>query len=153
MKSEILKTKNEWCTPDLQQKIAQNPKLLKALQDPQFSKVIDMMAKDPKKAMETYKDNKEFTQLLLEFSGIMGNHFDNVAAKEAEENEDPVMKTINTDEEVKKILEDPQIQKFLHQLQTQGGIDLFEVMRKDVILGNKLKVLISKGVLNTSATL
>ena len=83
----------------------------------------------------------------------MGSHFEKVAEKKAEEEQDPVMKVINTDPEVKEILQDPEVQKVLHILQTQGGLDLFEVMRKDPRLGQKFQKLIEKGVLNVNSSL
>jgi len=96
--------KNEWMTPDLLSKIAANPKLTKLFTNPEYMQVrrtflnfennlekkgITMMQKDPKGAMERFGGNPEFRELLLEFSKIMGSHFDvmgkQAAKKEAEE--------------------------------------------------------------------
>ena len=66
--------------------------------------------------MQKYGNDPLFKELLMEFSGLMGNHFTDVADKKKEEEEkkmadDPVMKIINEDPQVKAILEDPKVQK------------------------------------------
>ena len=63
------------------------------------------------------------------------------------------MKILNEDEEVKRILGEEDVQRFLKVLQSGQGVDLYEVIRKDPRLGEKLKFLISKGVLNVSSAL
>lgn len=108
-----------------------------------------MMAKNPKEALQTYGKNPEFMELMTEFSKIMGSHFEEIGKKKEEE--DPIMKIINNDPEVKEILADPKVMKIIQQLQVAGGMDLFEVMRSDPVLGMKFKTLISKGVLNVQS--
>ena len=45
------------------------------------------MGEDPKKAMEKYGNNPEFRDIMMEFSAFMGNHFETVADKKKEEEE------------------------------------------------------------------
>ena len=59
------------------------------------------------------------------------------------------MQIIENDPEVKSILADPRVQNLLAQLR-QGGMDLYEIMRKDPPLGLKMQKLIQKGVLNVN---
>lgn len=43
--------------------------------------------KDPKGAMEKYGGNPEFREMMMEFSALMGNHFESVADKKKAEDE------------------------------------------------------------------
>ena len=43
--------------------------------------------KNPKEAMKKYGNNPEFRELMMEFSGFMGDHFGTVADKKAAEAE------------------------------------------------------------------
>ena len=69
------------------------------------------MSKNPKEAMQTYGKNPEFMEMMIEFSKIMGSHFEKIGEKKEET--DPVMKIINTDPEVKEILADPKVTKVI----------------------------------------
>lgn len=51
---------------------------------------------------------------------------------------DPVMQIIETDPRVKEILADQKVQKVLEHLRFKGGLDLYELMRKDQETGMKL---------------
>lgn len=74
------------------------------------------MQKDPRSAMQKYGNNEKFRKFMMEFSGMMATHFDDVADKEkkaAEEKKraeeemmknDPVYKIIQTDPQVKEAL-------------------------------------------------
>jgi len=93
--------------------------------------------------MKKYGHVPEFKQIMEDFSGLMGKHFDDVADKkkrEAEEEErkrqeaiknDPVAQIIENDARVKEILADQKVQKVLEHLRFEGALDLFELMRKD----------------------
>ena len=41
-----------------------------------------MMQTNPKEVMEKYKDNPEFTKLMVEFSKVMGGHFNKIGEQE-----------------------------------------------------------------------
>ena len=69
--------------------------------------------------MQKYGNNPQFRELLMEFSALTGNHFEDLADKKKKEEEkkmenDPVMQTINNDPEVKAILEDPKVMTIIH---------------------------------------
>ncbi len=44
-----------------------------------------MMQTNPKEVMERYKNNAEFTQLMVEFSQVMGSHFTRLGQQEKKE--------------------------------------------------------------------
>ena len=135
--------------------------MLEVFQDPMFSQILSEMQKDPKTAMQKYGSNEKFRNFMLEFSQLMGRHFETVADKEkkaAEEKrlkqeallkEDPIYHKIQNDSEVKAALADPEVQKVLAELQRTGGLDFHEIARKDDRTAQKLMLLINKGVLNT----
>jgi len=57
--------------------------------------------------MAKFGGNPEFREIMMEFSKLMANHFDNLATKQEEE--DPIKKVIDNDPEVKAILEDKKV--------------------------------------------
>ncbi len=83
-----------------------------------------MMQKDPKGAMERFGGNPEFRELLLEFSKIMGSHFDvmgkQAAKKEAEE---AAAKQPPRDPKAEAILQDPKVQYLIQCLQKNPKLD------------------------------
>ena len=85
MNQTLLDKKNQWLTPELLKKITENPSLAKLFTNPEYLQAITMMQKNPKEVMEKYKNNKEFTTLLTEFSGMMGQHFIEVSKNEAKD--------------------------------------------------------------------
>lgn len=142
--------KDEWWTPDLLSKILKNETLRKAFTSPEYKQCLQLLQTDPKEAVKQYGTNPEFVKIMTEFSSIMGSHWDNIAK---EKEKDPIADIINNDEEVKAALMDPKVQKFIQVLQTSGtGIDIHYIMQNDQYLAEKLKLLISKGVLNLSSS-
>jgi arsenate reductase-like glutaredoxin family protein len=81
----MLPNKKDWLTPELLEKIAKNPSLLKAFQDPQAMAAMSEFGENPQEAMKKYGDNPEFKEMLVEFSKVMGVHFENIADKKAKE--------------------------------------------------------------------
>jgi len=58
--------------------MSSNPKMLKAMSDPNFSQAIDLMAKNPKEALEKYGSNPDFVEIITEFSKFMCTHFEKI---------------------------------------------------------------------------
>jgi arsenate reductase-like glutaredoxin family protein len=85
MAANLTKNKDEWLTPEFFAKLAQNPKLLKAFQDPTAMAAMSEFGQNPKEAMQKYGNNPEFRELMIEFSKLMGGHFEELADKKAEE--------------------------------------------------------------------
>lgn len=102
MQEAIKDKKDEWCTPDLMQKIASNETLRKAFTSPDYRQWIELLQKDPKEAVKQYGSNPEFVKFMTEFSNLMGNHMEKVADIKAEE-EDPIVGIIKNDNEVKEV--------------------------------------------------
>lgn len=102
MNSNMMKNKDEWLTPELFQKLAQKPKLLKAFSDPKAMAALTEFGNNPKEAMQKYGNSPEFRELMQEFSEVMGTHFTGIADKKAAEQKkqeeeiksDPVYQTI-----------------------------------------------------------
>ena len=60
---------------------------------------IQEFGKDPKGAMAKYGQNPEFREIMMEFSKLMGGHFEGIADKKQQEEKeqlenDPVYQTI-----------------------------------------------------------
>ena len=170
MSTKLMENKDDWLNQEFFTKLAQNPRLMQAFTDPRYSAIIAEFGKNPQEAMKKYGHIPEFRQIMEDFSGLMGKHFDDVADKkkrEAEEQEqkrqeeelrrqeelknDPVMQTIESDPRVKEILADQKVQKVLEHLRFQGALDLYDLMKKDVETSKKLQYLIQRGVLNANS--
>lgn len=99
MTSTLMKDKDRWLNEDFMKKIMAKPQLMAAFSDPQFSVVLAEMQKDPKAAAMKYGQNPKFRELMQEFSGLMANHFTEVADKQKKEEEEAKRKQ---EEEMKK---------------------------------------------------
>jgi len=97
LKTNLEKSKGEWLTPNFLEKIMQSPRLMAAFQDPKTMKILtEEMAQKPEETMQKYGQNPQFKELLMEFSALCGNHFNDLADKKKKEEEkkvqdDPVM--------------------------------------------------------------
>lgn len=72
------------------------------------------MGKNPKETMAKYGHNPQFREILQEFTQSMAGHFEDMGQKEAEKKkeemkDDPIMKIIDSDPQVKEILADPKV--------------------------------------------
>lgn len=68
--------KEKWMTPGLIGKLQQNPKLLQGFADPEVMMAVVLMQSDPSAAKEKYKNNKKVTDFFVEFTRLMGGHFE-----------------------------------------------------------------------------
>ena len=73
-----------------------SPRLSAAFSNPETMKVLTEMGSKPQETMQKYGNNPEFKELLLEFSALTGNHFNEIADRKKKEEEkkmqdDPVM--------------------------------------------------------------
>lgn len=129
MKQNVIQDKS-WLTEDLLSQISSNEKLSKQLTDPRISKAVSWMQKDPKAAMEYYKDDIEVQNFFKEFYGILGHHFTNLSSEQdtatgetgvknrPDPDDEKAMQKILSNVEIKQILSKPSIQKLLHELRT-----------------------------------
>lgn len=73
---------DEWCTPDLLQKLATKPQLMKMLENPNAMRAIAEFQKDPKAAAKKYEGTPEVMQFFKDFCEIMGTHLNGLADKQ-----------------------------------------------------------------------
>jgi hypothetical protein len=65
---------SEWMTPDLFAKLASNPKLMRALNDPRMNPLLEEMQTNPKSAAAKLQADPEMAELFREFCNLMGSH-------------------------------------------------------------------------------
>lgn len=75
-------TKDQWMTPELLNKIQNNPKFIQSFADPEVMQAVALMQANPAQAKEKYKNNKKVTEFFVEFSKLMGVHFDALSQSE-----------------------------------------------------------------------
>jgi hypothetical protein len=75
-------TKDQWMTPELLSKIQSNPKFIQSFADPEVMQAVALMQANPAQAKEKYKNNKKVTEFFVEFSKLMGQHFDGLSQTE-----------------------------------------------------------------------
>ena len=132
----IESSKDKWLTPDLLKKLQANPKLLTGLSDPEIMKAIGLMQVNPKEAKEKYKNNEKVTSFFVDFSKLMGTHFEGIAEEEKKKEEKvkevpkavtPVAKEkpalVTEDPVLKKKMEDPAVREILSDKKVMGIIE------------------------------
>ncbi|RUS90601.1 hypothetical protein EGW08_001598 [Elysia chlorotica] len=65
----------DWITDDLLTKIEKNGTLRKKFADAKFMQALEEFQKDPEGAMQKYKGNEDVEKFLLDFCGLLGDHF------------------------------------------------------------------------------
>ncbi len=141
--NNIVEKKDEWMSQELLMKIAQRPNLMKCFMDPKFSQVVELLQKDPQKAMAQFGHVKEFNEFIKEFSAIMAEHFGNLSKQK--ESAQTSQNSNNFDQETQLILNDAKIMPILTKLQTEGKLDIEEI-NKDPYISSRVNKLIEKGV-------
>ena len=76
----LLKNKDDWLTPDIQNQIENNKILSKGIKNPKFIYALQLLQDNPKKAMKKFQDsnNTDIIEYLNEFCKVMGNHFSTI---------------------------------------------------------------------------
>lgn len=70
--------RQQWATPELMQKITENPRLVAGMSNPVYMAALQEFQENPKRAMQKYKQNeqsKDILRFLTEFCGVLGEHF------------------------------------------------------------------------------
>ncbi|KAG1710370.1 hypothetical protein DVH05_017373 [Phytophthora capsici] len=80
MKSMDQLDPKEWMNDRFFEKLARNPKLAQALQNPSFSKAISEMQQDPRAAVLKYQKDPAVSTMLRDFMEFLGNHFEEMGA-------------------------------------------------------------------------
>ncbi|KAE8876672.1 hypothetical protein PF003_g39240 [Phytophthora fragariae] len=82
MKSMNQLDSKEWMNERFFEKLARNPKLAQALQNPAFTKAIAEMQQDPQAAVLKYQKDPAVSTMLRDFMEFLGNHFEELGASE-----------------------------------------------------------------------
>jgi hypothetical protein len=142
----LLDKKQEWMTPDFLTKIATNPKLTKLFTNPEYMQAITIMQKNPQEAMQKYGNNPEFRELLIEFSTIMGQHFEVMGEKSASQTtQETGITNQPRDPKAEELLNDPKVKSLIMYMQKNPKLDFQRVVQQDPELSLKIKYLIDKG--------
>ncbi|RLN55448.1 hypothetical protein BBP00_00008483 [Phytophthora kernoviae] len=80
MKSMNQLDPKEWMNERFFEKLARNPKLAQALQNPAFSTAIAEMQQDPRAAVLKYQKDPAVSTMLRDFMEFLGNHFEELGA-------------------------------------------------------------------------
>eukprot|EP00038_Savillea_parva_P025623 m.48686 g.48686 ORF g.48686 m.48686 type:complete len:374 (+) comp7021_c0_seq1:107-1228(+) len=160
--------KDEWCTPDLLEKIESVPGMAEMMENPMFANALIEFQANPAAAMQKYGGNPKVTQFFQSFLGIMGNHLSGLADKEpaggktassqgrtpstlapAPPQPDPDVAAALARPGVREALEDPRIKTMIDSLRRfphKSG-EITAAIRSVPELAAKLKTLCDAGVL------
>ncbi|KDO33413.1 hypothetical protein SPRG_19403 [Saprolegnia parasitica CBS 223.65] len=153
-------TTNDWMTPDFMDKLAKNPKLCIALQNPRFTAAIQELSTNPEKAMAKYQHDADVSAMLRDFMQFMGAHFEALgkvadadAAKAKQRHaleaaahtpqEQAQVERILGDPELQAILSDPDMQAVLQRCTAPGVLLRY---LQDPIVGPKIRKLEAAGL-------
>ena len=65
---------NSWMNKDFLNKLANNPELSKALQDPKMTVAIAEFAENPQAAMAKYQNDQKVQEFFVQYIGLVGGH-------------------------------------------------------------------------------
>ncbi|TYZ57391.1 hypothetical protein PybrP1_008347 [[Pythium] brassicae (nom. inval.)] len=150
------------------EKLAKNPRLVLALQNPRFTQAIDEMQREPEAAIRKYRNDPAVSAMLQDFLGFMGSHFEELGKEQ--EAAASKQRIVDLDETRRAAIagmerspeEDAQVQKILQSpelLQALSDADLMarlqrcrespqELLRlqSDPSLRHKLRLLADAGL-------
>jgi hypothetical protein len=152
---------------DLQETIASNPRLFRALQDPTFVGALDIIQTNPSKAKTIFNENPQLASLFQEFGGVLGLHYSKLGelqqqqqeTKPPEEqmkqvstknNRDPVQEKVNkilANQELAELLTDPNTQRVMQECGVPGRMQAY---MQHPEYGPKLRRLIDAGLLKVA---
>ncbi|ETW09831.1 hypothetical protein H310_00291 [Aphanomyces invadans] len=155
---------DDWMTPAFFEKLAQNPKLCQAMQNPRFTAAIQEMSSNPTSAMLKYQSDPHFGAIFKDFLEFMGQHFEELGKIEEEKSKPPtkqdiqraaltsmpttpdeevVVQRVLADPELQEILSDADMQRVLRACQQPGVLSTF---MKDPVYGPKIQKLVRAGL-------
>ncbi|KAI0210987.1 hypothetical protein LSAT2_004218 [Lamellibrachia satsuma] len=162
----------EWVTDDLLQKIQSNDVLAKKLTNPGFAQALNEFQANPQAAMAKYGNNPEMQAFLMEFCGLLGDHFtklgDMQSAQTTKANspnaadmcirsstsptqmtsaDEEKMQKILAKSEVREALMDANIEKLLETLRTNPDAAQRFLATCNRELRDKVKILVDNGLL------
>ena len=154
---------NEFTSPNLLNRIQQNPKLIRGMNDSQCMAALDALQKNPKAAIEKFRDYPNVLEFMNEMLSLLGDHFlelnetkDSYDDKKSMEKqithhgkeEDKLNRSVHDvirDKELTSLLMDQDIQRVMHECSTAPILTRKYML--DPVYGPKLKRLMDAGLL------
>lgn len=127
LSSHLESAQSEWASPAFLESLSKHPTLAKGWNDPKYLVALESMKTHPKETMEKLQSHEpEILQWLMEFAGVMGDHFltlneesSALAGEEAKKEEEPkkLMREIGPLEEkaMRAVKENIHIQQQRHE--------------------------------------
>eukprot|EP00041_Stephanoeca_diplocostata_P013191 m.230233 g.230233 ORF g.230233 m.230233 type:complete len:259 (+) comp19254_c1_seq16:732-1508(+) len=163
--------KDQWCTPDLLEKISKQPHLMKMMSNPQFATALTEFEKNPKGAMLKYGDNPQMAEFFKSFCDIMGNHLTGISDVNGQQKPTPTPAASNTsantevavssedDRKLQEALARPEVVDALQDERVKGLIGMLkekpqfsgpltDKAMRDPDVARKLRILVSAGLLD-----
>ena len=76
LSSHLESAQSKWASPAFLESLSKHPKLAKGWNDPKYLAALESMKTHPKETMEKLQSHEpEILQWLMEFIGVMGDHF------------------------------------------------------------------------------
>lgn len=157
----------DWVNEDILNLVGQDKKLIQQLNQPKFNEAVELMKTNPKQALERYKDDPEVGEFFKKFYGILGKHFNKLAAKSPTTESPNIITSTKAqgephlmsqeEKEVKRILDNAELRTILEKQSTQMLVkalkenpDQAQYMLRsgDADLKSDVRKLIAAGVLN-----
>ena len=145
----------EWSSPDLLNRISENPKLIAGMANPKFTAALEALKNDPQEAMKIFRDHEDVMEFLNEFCSLLGDHFtkrkergETLVNEGMDQQEQEQYDAIMKDEELTRIMMDVDIQRVIQECSTIPGKMQMYMRHEDY--GIKLRKLIQAGLLRVA---
>jgi CHASE2 domain-containing sensor protein len=152
---------------DLQETMASNPRLFRALQDPTFVGALHIIQNDPTKAKAIFNENPQLASLFQEFGRVLGLHYSKLGKVQQQQQEakppeeqlkqvstkntrDPDQETVHkilSNQELAELLMDPSMQRVMQECGVPGRMQAY---MQHPEYGPKLRKLINAGLLKVA---
>ena len=118
MQSLITNNPEKWCNDDLLSKVEKNKTMMSQLDDPEVSKALEWMQRDPKSASEYYtKHRPEIIEMFKSITSLLGNHL--VDLDDGKKKKDEILNKPKIRELVKYLKENPDRANYMIRDQNQ----------------------------------
>ncbi|EPZ35927.1 hypothetical protein ROZALSC1DRAFT_28565 [Rozella allomycis CSF55] len=150
--------KSEWMNNDLFEKLQQDHELSKAMEDPGFYSMLNMIIQQPQIAPKIMQDYPHLQPVLQKLLKILGEHFTGIGEKQEKEQLEKNIKELPVHEQelVNRVLERPDIQeilrdkemlRFLEKLRVDPNGTQADIQKASSSFRNKLRKLSEVGLL------
>lgn len=154
---------NGFASPDLLNRIQQNPKLMRGMNDPICLAALDALQKNPQAAIEKFRDYPNVLEFMNEMFSLLGDHFlqlkerkdlshdsktKSQTKQQREIEKDELSSSVDDiirDKELTSLLMDQDMQRVMHECSTSPIIT--RKYMADPLYGPKLQRLMEAGLL------